>query len=233
MKSSGCTMRHLLLTGVDYNEWNAKGFGLREVAYMDGDWTDVVNMGFTPKHIMVRQRNGPTILRAAPFEVDWDTLEQDLGLTLDEAVFDHHFSTADFQMFGETLADLCGKRGFTREHAEAMGEPPTNFQLALSATETDLRIFFPEHQVVHRSAAPQHGASSRPFSKLNHLSATTSQPLVPHERGTDALVGANLKSGQTALGTQKEQRAYSKINQEKANASIPAPHVKKCKDFVF
>ena len=186
MRSQGCTMKHLVGIGICYDDWTSKaGYGLREVAFMDGNWSHVVAMGFTPDHIKERDRNGPTLLRDPPFSVTWEDLEYDIGLTVDEAVFVHGFTTADFAIFGETLTELV-RRGFNSKHVEAMGEPRTNFELTLNATAEDLRMIFPGRGGVQGSSSSTTNTpanSGRSFSKLTHLSTPTTHSIVPHERG--------------------------------------------------
>ena len=236
MRSKGCTMKHLVGIGVCYDDWTYKsGFGLREVAMLDGDWAHVVAMGFVPQHITERERNGPTLLRDPPFSVQWDDLEYDIGLTVDEAVFVYGFTSADFAIFGENLNDLI-RRGFGPQHVDAMGEPKSNFEMILKATHEDLRILFPNQSKLDshfRATGANGNDASRTFSKLTHVSAPLPPSNLLHERGTDAIDGVSLRgngsndpshavgnsasSGKAASAglptTYKEQRAYMKIHQ--------------------
>lgn len=143
MRSHGCTMRHLVGIGVSYDEWTQQcGYGLKEVAFMGGSWNDVVDMGFSPQHISDRDKNGAVLLRDSPFGVTWDDIEHDVGITVDEAVFEAGFNTSDFAMLGESLRDMI-LRGFGPLHAERMGEPASNFEYTLGASASDLNTVFP------------------------------------------------------------------------------------------
>ena len=97
----------------------------------------MVAMGFTPSHLKQRDRHGPVILKDPPFNVRWRQLAADIGLTVDEAVFDVGFTTCDFEMFGETLQSLM-QRGFGREHRKSMKESDDNFAYSLAATREEL-----------------------------------------------------------------------------------------------
>ena len=140
MRSQGCTMEHIISIGVSYDDWTIKaGYGLKEIAYMGGGWIHVVAMGFLPCHLKDREKNGPAILKAVPFCVSWRDLSSDLGLTIDEAIFDVGMTTSDFNMFGETMSSLIA-RGFGIKHRKHMKEADQNFIYALSASPEDLSL---------------------------------------------------------------------------------------------
>jgi hypothetical protein len=142
MRSHGCTMRHIVGIGVHYDNWTYQcGFGLREVALMGGSWHDAVDMGFSPAHMSERDRNGAALLRDGPFNLTWNDLEYDLGLTIDEAIFEVGLTSADLAMLGEDLNSLI-RRGFGSQHAQHMNEPSCNFQSTLNACPEDIDYVF-------------------------------------------------------------------------------------------
>jgi hypothetical protein len=142
MRSHGCTMRHIVGIGVNYDDWTYRcGYGLREVALMGGSWHDAVDMGFSPVHISERDKNGTALLRDPPFQLTWNDLKYDLGLTIDEAIFEIGVTSADLAMLGENLSSLI-HRGFGTQHAQHMNEPVCNFESTLKASSEDIQYVF-------------------------------------------------------------------------------------------
>ena len=164
MRANGITIKHFIEIGIKFADWAQRcEFGLKELAFMEGDWCDAVVMGFQPVYITsCREKNGPSVLTAPPFNVKWDNLERDLGLTIDEAVFECQFTTADFAVLSENIATMVN-RGFAPIHAEHMREPPNNFEISLKACEADLNFLFP-------GRIPQEDCSS---SQSNHVTRPT------------------------------------------------------------
>jgi hypothetical protein len=133
LRSSGVTAMHLAEIGVTYDEWSAcYGFGVKELVFLGVDWPTLCLLGFKPSCLTSdRCKSGPSVIAGPPLGVTFATLESTLGLTLDEAVFQLDFTTADFAILGETLESLEGK-GFTDAHARHMGEPSSNYTIALA-----------------------------------------------------------------------------------------------------
>lgn len=143
LRTAGVQAMHLCEIGVTYADWSQKcNLGVRDLVFLNASWSQVIAMGFLPKHItMDRDKSGPVILSQPPLSVTMNTLEQTLGLTIDEAVFELSFSTADFGVLGEDMTSLMHK-GFNRTHVKHMSEPPYNLQEALGATASDLHFLF-------------------------------------------------------------------------------------------
>lgn len=171
MRAAGVSARHLIEIGVQFDDWAHRlGYGLKELGFMQGTWVDAVDMGFMPLHIVSnREKSGPTVLASPPFEASFDTLERDLGFSVDEAVFDCGFTAADFAVFGETMQSLV-RRGMVRAHAEAMNATANDFELSLKAEPRDIEFLFPGEG----NAAPTSGGNStnNPYlDKRNGLNA--------------------------------------------------------------
>jgi hypothetical protein len=137
LRSSGVTAMHLAEIGVTYDEWSAcYGFGVKELVFLGVDWQTLCLLGFKPRCITSdRCKSGPSVIAAPPLDVTFATLESTLGVTLDEAVFQLDFTTADFAILGETLESL-EEKGFTDAHARHMGEPMSNYSIALAKKTT-------------------------------------------------------------------------------------------------
>ena len=149
IRTQGCEMKHLVRIGINYDDWTHKcGYGLREVAFMGGGWQHAVAMGFLPIHMNLRDRNSPSHLVDAPFAVRWLELERDLGITIDEAVFDVGLTSADFAILGETLESLL-HRGFGPHHVQHMAEPKSNFEYTLGATSGQLRALVSKPETLY------------------------------------------------------------------------------------
>ena len=133
LRASGVTALHLAEIGVTYDEWSeCYGFGVEELVFLGADWPTLCLLGFKPRCITSdRCKSGPSVIARPPLCVTFATLESTLGLTLDEAVFQLAFTTADFAMLGETMGSMEAK-GFTDAHARHMGEPATNYTIALA-----------------------------------------------------------------------------------------------------
>ena len=115
---------------------------------MGGGWQHAVAMGFLPIHMNLRDRNSPSHLVDAPFAVRWLELERDLGITIDEAVFDVGLTSADFAILGETLESLL-HRGFGPHHVQHMAEPKSNFEYTLGATSGQLRALVSKPETLY------------------------------------------------------------------------------------
>lgn len=135
MRAAGVNIRHLIEIGVKFDDWCQRcDMGLKELAFMGGDWDDALRMGFLPIHMTkYREKSGPSVLVSHPFQLTWDDLERDMGVSIDEAVANLEFSTADFAVFGETMKSLV-TRGLAPIHMYTMQEPPLNFEMSLGAT---------------------------------------------------------------------------------------------------
>lgn len=165
LRGAGVTALHLQEVGVTYNEWSRQcGLGVRDLVFLEAEWQHIVRMGFLPTHIVQnRDQAGPVVLAGDPLNVTMDMLEENLGLTVDEAVCEIGFSAADFGVLGETFGSLC-KRGFTPEHITHMREPRYNFEVALGASPEELVGYFP--------------ASVQPDQKSSRRGVVPPQPLV-------------------------------------------------------
>lgn len=148
MRANGVSIQHLYEIGVKFDDWSQRcDFGLKELAFMQGTWHDAVLMGFEPRHIVEhREKNGPSVLASPPFNLTWDNLEEDLGVTIEEAVLECKFTTADFAVLKETI-DSMVRRGFSAMHATQMGESPNNFEISLGATREDISHLFPDYEM--------------------------------------------------------------------------------------
>ena len=144
MRAAGVTITHLIEVGVKFDDWASRcDMGLRELAFMGGGWREALIMGFLPLHMkMSREKSGPGVLAAHPFNLAWEDLEDDLGMHVDEAIFKCNFTTADFAVFGETVSSLVA-RGLAPLHMAKMKEPPLNFEISLQASEDDIAFLFP------------------------------------------------------------------------------------------
>ena len=144
LRAAGINIGHLIRIGVTFEEWVRCGYSARDVGFMEGQWHNLAQMGFTPKHMVSKRENsGPAVISAHPFNATFNDLERDIGLTIDESVFECELSTADFSILGETVGTLR-RRGFHSAHAQHMKEPPYNYTMSLDATEHDILFLFPE-----------------------------------------------------------------------------------------
>lgn len=138
MRSAGVTARHLIEVGLTYAEWRNLHYGIEELIFMNGTWEDLTQMGFSAAAIVSeRDISGPTVLSKPPLCVTFDMLERDLGMTIDDAIFEYQMSTADLSMFGETMTSVI-KRGFSEVHAISLQEPAYNYEISLQATAEQL-----------------------------------------------------------------------------------------------
>jgi hypothetical protein len=133
---------------------------------MGGNWQEAIAMGFTPMHIRNdRVKSGPNVLVDVPFKLDWDMMERTMGITIDEAVFELDFSTADFAVFGETVRSLV-RRGFAPVHVRKMNEPAGNYELSLEADKADVTFLFGREHVT------SHSTQATPGRFLTHHGST-------------------------------------------------------------
>ena len=146
LRAAGINMGHLIRIGVTFEEWIRCGYSARDVGFMEGQWHSLAQMGFTPKHMVGKRENsGPAVICAHPFNATFNDLERDLGLTIDESVFECGLSTADFSILGETIGTMR-RRGFHATLAQHMKEPPYNYNMSLDANEHDILFLFPNPQ---------------------------------------------------------------------------------------
>ena len=146
LRAGGVTASHLMEIGVTYDDWaHTCDLGVQDLVLLNAEWLVLLQMGFQPKHITDdRTKAGPNVLAQPPLSVTFDTLEQTLGLTVDEAIFSLAFTTADFSVLGESLTSLM-KRGLNSAHVAYMQEPAFNFEKALAASPDAInRLFGPE-----------------------------------------------------------------------------------------
>jgi hypothetical protein len=144
LRAAGIEAVHLSEIGVTYDDWSqCCDLGVRDLVFLNADWQMLLRMGFQPRHIVGdRSKAGANVLSEPPLCVNYQTLEDTLGLTIDEAVFTLAFTTADFAILGETVATILG-RGFNLSHIEHMHEPVFNFETALHGSPSELYNLFP------------------------------------------------------------------------------------------
>ena len=95
LRAAGVTAQHLMRIGVTFEEWHRCGLTVRDLGFMGATWRDVARMGFCPSHMTrCREGSGPSVLAGHPFSATFDDLERDLGLSIDEAIYVHHMTTA-------------------------------------------------------------------------------------------------------------------------------------------
>ena len=162
LRAAGIEAVHLSEIGVTYDDWSqCCDMGVRDLVFLNADWQLLLQMGFQPRHIVNdRSKSGANVLSEPPLCVNYQTLEETLGLTIDEAVFTLAFTTADFAVLGETVTTLR-RRGFDRSHVQHMQEPVFNFESALRGTQTELAVLFEDAEPVEPLAKPSPAADQR------------------------------------------------------------------------
>ena len=161
-------------------------------------------MGFEPRHIVGhREKNGPSVLASPPFNLTWDNIEEDLGVTIEEAVLECRFTTADFAVLSETI-DSMVRRGFSAIHATQMGEPPNNFEISLGATREDIEHLFPNYQIPTeiKRGTPFDTRQNQDGQKL-HAEPHDETPTKPNTR--NYLVKCRNKAGKVELTGAKQK----------------------------
>ena len=149
LRAAGIEAVHLSEIGVTYDDWSqCCDMGVRDLVFLNADWPLLLQMGFQPRHIVTdRSKAGANVLSEPPLCINYQILEETLGLTVDEAIFTHAFTTADFAVLGETITTLR-RRGFELSHVQQMREPAFNFESALRATPAELAILFPSTESI-------------------------------------------------------------------------------------
>ena len=177
MKTMGIGPDQLIKIGVNWSDWAKKQhYGVKELAFMGGEWRHAVQMGFEPADI-VRDRNlcGPNLLREY-WKVTYSDLEWDLGITVDEAVGKFKFTTADFAVLDETLSTLI-RKGFGQQHISTMDEPASSFTMTLGAEEHELRKLFDMPDTNHSTEPTGQVAQQRAFQEVHaRTGARASKP---------------------------------------------------------
>lgn len=143
LRAAGVEAQHLCEIGVTYTDWcGCYELGIQDLVFLKADWNVLCKMGFIPRHIVEnRAKSGPVVLAKPPLNVTFQLLEQTLGLTIDESVFQLGFTTADFSVLGENLTTMT-KRGFNATHARHMSEPTFNFETVLGGTQSMIDQMF-------------------------------------------------------------------------------------------
>lgn len=176
MRTMGIGPDELIAIGISWSDWLQKQqYGVKELAFMGGSWQHAVRMGFMPEDIVLhRDKCGPNILKEY-WKVSFEDLEWSLGLTVDEAVGMIKLTTADFAVLGETVSSLI-RKGFGSQHAAAMDEPCSSFQMALGATDQDLRLLFGQslEEEVRATKAAQQNTTA-----LQEVHVRTGKPFRP------------------------------------------------------
>ena len=150
LRAAGVDATHLMEIGVTYDDWAyTYDLGVQDLIFLGAEWKVLLQMGFQPNHITAdRTKAGPTIIAQPPLCISFQTLEQTLGLTVDEAVFSLSFTTADFSVLGESLNSLI-KRGLNHTHVAYMQEPIFNFEKALNGSADAITCLFPPGEHVY------------------------------------------------------------------------------------
>lgn len=175
MRTMGIGPDELIAIGISWSDWVQKQqYGVKELAFMGGSWQHAVRMGFMPEDIVLqRDKCGPNILREY-WKVTFEDLEWSLGLTVDEAVGTIKLTTADFAVLGESVSSLI-RKGFGAQHAAAMEEPSSSFEMALSATDQDLRLLFATPEAEPEQAR----AAAHKANALQEVHVRTGKPSRP------------------------------------------------------
>ena len=141
---------------------------------------------------LLAEKNGPAILAGPPFNVDFNMLERDLGLTIDDSVFEFNFSSADFHVLGENVGSLV-RRGLAPVHVQHMQEPASNFQLSLDACPADIQYLFPQIE----EATEQQVEAPKPNRARRAAGSETTTPLSQRKRSYITNCRRNGKSKPT------------------------------------
>lgn len=127
--------RDLADGGVTFDELVSEGLGLQDFKNINGTFKDAVRMGFSTKHMVNDPaRCGPAVL-VKYFDMTFDKLTSQMGLTIDAAVYTCMFNLADLKLLSPSLANLI-VHGFRQEHVHTM-----------KVTEKDVEEAFPEFKV--------------------------------------------------------------------------------------
>lgn len=207
LRTAGVQAAHLCEMGVSYEDWSQKcNLGVRDLVFLNATWGQIVAMGFLPRHITTdRDKSGPVVLSQLPLLVTMDKLERTLGLTVDEAVFELSFSTADFGVLGENMSTLM-RKGFNRTHVTHMSEPPYNFEEALAASPSDLHFLFACQQETTK------------VQTTNFSAQSTGQPL--REKAHERTKPQALLSDRAYLERQCRNKVQQKSNQTSNNKAF-------------
>lgn len=100
--SAGLHAAELPTIGIGIEEWHGQaGFGAKELSAINGTWQDLLAMGFTIEMMFTRRRAfGPHILAFSPFCVTFDTLLDDMDVTLQDLVRGYHATSSDLSLLG-------------------------------------------------------------------------------------------------------------------------------------
>ena len=173
MRTSGIKARNLQEIGVTYTDWMQCGYGVAELVSMEASWATIVEMQFLPEYITEHRKTcGPHILAKEPLRLTFADLHQTLGLCIDEAVFDLNFTTADFQVLGESAENLIKVHGLCMLHAKHMRASPDMFISDLQASPTDLaRLFETEQPVEETSGKVIESRTDKPTDIMRQLAS--------------------------------------------------------------
>ena len=136
----GITTADIAATGVTFSIWLDWGYDVHQLVFLGATWNDIKTLGFSKHHIVNhRDKAGPAVLAGPPLNVTFAQLQNEIGVTIDDAVNKLKFTTADFALLGETVESLV-LRGFNSTHVQTMGEPASNYTLAFQASAKELSM---------------------------------------------------------------------------------------------